>query len=153
MNQAGAEVFTDSVARLVGAVQGGEDVSSWFYTKEEYLHSVNRIVCTNFTWTREENGYAVRAYAYCGADVKPEFQFSVRSADGAEWSIVQEFSEDSTFRISAKDAEQWRNSAGHLRVRVEALDGSIDQEQLKEQNVGTDAKNNSIIRSYEEELD
>lgn len=152
MNQAGAEAFTDSVARLVQAVQGGEDASSWFYSKEEYLRSVNRIVCTNFTWGQEENGYAVQAYAYCGSDVKPEFRFSVWDAAGDEWYIVHEFSGNSVLRISAEDAEKWKDSAGHVRVRVEARDGCIDQEQMKEQNVGTDTRGNSIIRSYEEEL-
>ncbi len=152
MNQEGAETFTDSVARLVKAVQNGADVSSWFYAKEKYLHSVDRIVCTNFTWSREaEGGFSVQAYAYCGSDVEPEFQFSVQSADETDWNVVQEFSGNSIFQMSAKDAETWKNSSGHICVRVEAKDGRMD-EKLKMQGGKTVITDSCTIRCYEEEL-
>lgn len=67
MNQEGAEAFTAAVAGLVRRTEQGEDVTGLFYGKEEYRHSVDRIVCTNYTWERQENGLSLQAYAYCGA--------------------------------------------------------------------------------------
>lgn len=136
MNQEGAEAFTDSVARMVQSVQNGGDVSSWFYTKEEYLRSVDRVVCTNEVWTEEDGGIRVQAYAYCGSEVEPEFRFCVWNASEDEWEALQDFAAENELWISEKEAEKWRDASRELRIRIEARD----------------RENHSLIRYYEEEI-
>ena len=147
MNQEGAEAFTDAVSELIRKVQSGEDVSGEFYADaEDYLKSFDRVVCTNFTWTREEDGFHIQGYAYCGSQVTPEFQFSLWNPSEEKWEIRQAFSESDQLWIPEEETAVWEDPSGGILVRVEARDSAG-----KTDGAG-DAAVASTIRYYEEEI-
>lgn len=147
MNQEGAEAFTDAVSELIRKVQSGEDVSGEFYADaEDYLKSIDRVVCTNFTWTREEDGFHIRGYAYCGSQVTPEFQFSLWNPSEEKWEIRQAFSESDQLWIPEEETAVWEDPSGGILVRVEARDSAG-----KTDGAG-DAAAASTTRYYEEEI-
>ena len=130
MNPDGANAFTDSLANLFLAVQEKKDVSSLFYTKEDYLLSVNRIVCTNFTWETKSDGLAIQAYAYCGTKVKPEYRFLLWNEREECYEVLQDYSEDSCLVIGRKQEEDWRklSTESGLRIRVEVRNSGRTEE-------------------------
>lgn len=144
MNQEGAEAFTVAVAGLVRRTEQGEDVTGLFYGKEEYLRSVDRIVCTNYTWERQEAGLSLQAYAYCGSLVKSLFRFSVWDETSGSYKELRPFEEGSVLQLSAQEEQSLRklSSSGVLRIRVEAKDANGEK----------DAAGAGQIRMYEEEI-
>lgn len=140
MNQRGAEAFTDSVSRLVSAVQNREDISSLFYSKEEYLQSVDRVVCTNFTCEQERDDLHIQAYAYCGTGITPEYRFLIWDEKEKNYEILQDYSENSALVLSdwRRKYEGKLTSDGKLRIRVET------------RNSGR--KNDRAVSYYEENI-
>lgn len=138
VNQKGAEVLTSAIARLVTASQAGEDTSGWFYDQDSYQSSIDRIVCTNYTYTWDESGgLRVDAKAYCGSAVEPEYQFSLVHPESGEVTLLQEYSASSSLYLSAQTLQGLQNGKT-MTIRVEARDRN---------------HTDGIIRYYEELVD
>ncbi len=180
MNAVGAEQFTTAVSELVRRVEAGENVSELFYTQEEYLHSVDRIVCVNYTYERTDSGLELQAYAYCGSDVEPEYRFSIWNENSQQYDVLQEYSRESRLLVRSEvlnvysmqnesstcgdgTVDQSENEAGKdaafdVRIRVAARafgetaeeDAGVANEGNAEEN-GT-AVNDVKVRYYEEEI-
>lgn len=124
MNQTGSEAFTKAVANLVTAVQGGTDVSSWFYDQDSYLASIDRIVCTNYTYDWNEDGsLTVTGYAYCGTGVEPEYQFSVWDETSGAYTVLQEYSASNILTLDADGVDTLKDN-GNIKIRIDARDGN-----------------------------
>ena len=159
MNAVGAEQFTSAVTDLVQRVEAGEDVTDLFYTQEEYLASVDRIVCVNYTYEKTADGLGLQAYAYHGSKVRPEYRFLIWNEDTQQYDVLQEYSTDSQLAVTSDVLEEYEAGSenGSVRIRVEAraaedeLDASVVNAGGSSESACS-SENERVVRYYEEEI-
>lgn len=97
----GADQLSAAFARVFNALRAGEDVSCLFYRDSaEYLASIDFI--TNVWMTQEQSGDSVTLHADCnrGAQVAPEYRFTLRGADGSE-TLLRDYDAEPAFSCDA----------------------------------------------------
>lgn len=117
MNQEGSEAFSTSLANFLLMKEAGEDVSSYFYSPEEYLDSIDYISTIWFNTTTKTNGISVSSIAYTGTNVDVEYQYTVYNESTGEYTVVQDYS-SSTSCLIPFDADG--NDDGSIKIVVNA---------------------------------
>lgn len=117
MNQEGSEAFSTSLANFLLKKEAGEDLSSYFYSPEEYLNSIDYISTIWFNTTTKTNGISVSSIAYTGTNVDVEYQYTVYNESTGEYTVVQDYS-SSTSCLIPFDADG--NDDGSIKIIVNA---------------------------------
>ncbi len=100
MNHLGGLVFSETFARFWTAYQKGNDVSHYFYTPEEYLHSVQHISAVSFKEVKRGGKRCLSGVSYTGPDVKTEFEYQVKREGGKTFVTVQKYSMEKVFSLA-----------------------------------------------------
>lgn len=77
LNQYGSESFSPAFARFFNRMRTGEDVSSLFYTKEEYLKSIEYIAGVLLDTHTGKDEISIHVLSYQGLSVTPEYEIQV----------------------------------------------------------------------------
>lgn len=86
----GAELFSEALSKVLKEYLEGQDVSSYFYTHEEYARSKDYILNGWYTETVKNKEITYDADSIHGSTVKPEYQFVAVEKDGKE-IILQDY--------------------------------------------------------------
>ena len=117
MNKEGSEAFSTSLANFLLMKEAGEDVSSLFYTPEEYLDSIDYISTIWFNTCTKNNGISVTPIAYTGTNVEVEYQYPVYDENTDGYTVVQEYS-SATSCLIPFDADGNDNSSMKIVVNA-----------------------------------
>ena len=102
MTGEGADIQSEAFARLINALNSGEDVSGWFYEKDwEYRETITRVVNC---WIHKEKSGSFRAGCNTGSMVHPLYRFVLRDPDGRE-TLLRDYAKEK--RIDAELPEGW----------------------------------------------
>lgn len=77
INQYGSESFSAAFARFFNRMRIGEDVSSLFYTKKEYLTSIDYIAGVLLDTHTGKDEISVHVLSYQGLSITPEYEIQV----------------------------------------------------------------------------
>lgn len=77
LNQYGSESFSTAFASFFNRLQAGENVSPLFYTREEYLASIDYIAGVIINTHNEKNEISVHISSYQGLSVIPEYEIQI----------------------------------------------------------------------------
>lgn len=107
LSWAGADILTESLARVFNAYENGDDISDMFYTTEEYLDSIDFV--TNTWLTEKEKGGQTTfiAHANHGTNVVPEYRFAKVDTNGCE-TVLQDYSTESVCLAKLNEGEKLR---------------------------------------------
>lgn len=104
MTKEGAEIYSRALAKVLKEYLDGRDVSSYFYTPEEYAKSKNYILNGWYVEKMKDEQITYAADCIYGADVEPQYQFSALDEEGNE-ILLRPFSKERNFTCPQKDME------------------------------------------------
>lgn len=104
MTRDGAERFSQGLATALKSLLDGQDVSHYFYTEEEYAQSKNYILNGWYTESKKDGKITYAADCIYGADVEPQYQFSVVDEAGNE-TILRPYRRGQKFTCDAAQLE------------------------------------------------
>ncbi len=100
INHLGKPVFSKAFAKFWASYQKGKDVSQYFYTPEEFLHSVRHISAVSFKEIKRNGKRCLNGVSYTGPDVKTEFEYQVKREGGKTFETVQKYSMKKSFPLA-----------------------------------------------------
>lgn len=104
MNGDGAKIFSSTLARVLKEYFAGQDVSSYFYTHEEYAQLKNYVLNGWYTENLKDGKITYIADSIYGSTVKPEYQFIAVNEKGEE-TILQDYYSTQKYTIAATEME------------------------------------------------
>lgn len=104
MTKDGAEIYSRALAKALKDYMDGKDISSYFYTPEEYANAHNYILNGWYTETVTEGQITYVADCIYGADVDPQYQFSAVDENGKE-TLLKHFSREASYTCPQKKME------------------------------------------------
>lgn len=113
MNKAGCEAFSKSFGRFLVMRKNSADVSSLFYTPEEYLESVDYIALVDFDAMTSADHLDIQARALIGTDTTIEYEFLLIDSSASTQCVLQSYSTSSTLSIPLP-------ASGEYMLRVNA---------------------------------
>lgn len=132
MTGEGARILSQSLSRLLLALEHGEDVSGLFYqNRHEYLASIDGI--TNAWMTAEphaDGSVTLRADCNRGTNVQVEYQFTLEGEDGSE-TLLRDYASDPTFTCRPGRHKKGRH---RVRARVKGESKTVSYELLDEED-------------------
>lgn len=143
-NIKGQKAFSAALAKFIilrdQAKKNGSDLSSLFYTKDEYFDSIDRIACIYFDLQQtSDKKLSVQAHAYAGKNVNVLYQVLLKNlsesetqtqADKNGFIILRDYSNQNDFTSSQLES-------GTYLIRV---------------NARTDKSTNEYDRYYEQQI-
>lgn len=121
LNLDGANAFCSFFADFLKERESGADMEDYFYTKEEYLASIDYITNIYFTAKSVEEGILLKANAYHGTGVEVEYQFTRKNPETGEYEILQDYNSTSEYLLrNVKESEEYR-------IRVNARKAGSDK--------------------------
>ncbi len=106
LNFVGATKFSEALGKFMQRRKDGgtEDLSDLFYTKEEYLESIDYISAVDFTSHYDGVDLVIDASALTGTKTQVEYRYSYRPAANEDLVELHPFTSDSTYTwYNAKD--------------------------------------------------
>ena len=97
----GIKIFNAGFASTISKLLNGQDVSSDFYTEEEWRKSIRVITDVWMTRKKEKGKLIYTAYVNCGQDVCPEYEFVL--ANGHTETVLQSYSEKDSITLEAAE--------------------------------------------------
>lgn len=119
-NSEGADIFSKSFAKFLKIRDSGEDMSKYFYNKDEYLDSINYINNTWFTHKVNGNEMTFKADSFYGGDVIPEYQFILTDNSTGESKIIRDYDTEPSVTI--------KKPKSNYKIRVNAREKGSDVE-------------------------
>ena len=108
LNKAGGEAASKAIATIFEARDGGQDVDSLFYTKDEYRQAMDFISLVTLKATVTDDGIELKARALISGDSPVEYQMMVFDPDEKEWVIIRDWSEDPTYLFDPEESGQYK---------------------------------------------
>lgn len=119
INGDGAKIFSNSLARLLKEYLANKDVSTYFYTPEEYSETKNYILNGWYTEILKDDQITYTADSIYGIPVKPEYRFTAVDEEGNETLLQDYYSTrectvsasemvGKSIRIEIKNAASWK---------------------------------------------
>lgn len=118
MNAKGQKAFSKSFAEFLKlrdkGLNEGVTIDDLFYTKDEYVSSIDYISCIYFdAETTAEQGIELTLHAYTGSDVTVLYEVLVKAPEDSEYKTIQEYSQTDTLIYSPE-------KHGNYLIRVNA---------------------------------
>lgn len=104
LNGEGAQIFSSLLAKVLKEYFLGQDISSYFYTHEQYAQSKNYILNGWYTEFLKDGQITYIADSIYGSTVKPEYQFIAVDKKGEE-TILQDYYSIQKYTIAAAEME------------------------------------------------
>ncbi len=126
LNAAGGAAFSESFAKFLGELYGGNNVEKLFFDREGYEQSIDYIDALLIDVSIADGGVLIEGSAQAGTGVVPEYRMSVQDESGA-YAVVRDYDLESTFTyVPAK--------RGTVRVKVETREAgsTADYEYYRE---------------------
>ena len=121
-NITGGEAFSKALASYANRKAAGEDVDALFYTYDEKLASITSISAARLEHEITGEGILLKGSCFAGSNVKPEYQFLIRGADGS-YDVIQDYSaKDTCLFVPAE------NGTSFLQVRVRQQGSDVEFE-------------------------
>lgn len=130
LNQYGSESFSAAFARFFNKLQAGEDVSSLFYTKEEYLTSIDYIAGVLFNTRKGRDKIFVHALSYHGLYIKPEYEIQVYDEQTGDLISTRGYGADTDYSFAPAHKGAYR-----IRVNARQVGSEIPYERYCEKKV------------------
>ena len=118
MNTKGQKAFSKSFAEFLKlrdkGLNEGVTIDDLFYTKDEYVSSIDYISCIYFdAETTTEQGIELKLHAYTGSDVTVLYEVLVKAPENSDYKTIQEYSQTDTLIYSPE-------KHGNYLIRVNA---------------------------------
>ncbi len=114
LNGDGADIFTRALCKVLEPEMNGQSAADLFYTREEWLASIDRIIDAWYTCTHENDSIVYTGFSTHGTPVSPEYRFIACGADGSE-EILRDWSSSGEMTVA-------ETALGGRTVRMEARD-------------------------------
>jgi len=91
LNKEGADEFSKCFAKFLQVREVEGDMEHYFFSKDEYLSSVDYITNVYFNTKVQEDGIMIQANAYHGSDVEVEYEFSLWNPESDTYIVLREY--------------------------------------------------------------
>lgn len=129
LNEEGAKEFTRAFGTFLRDYEAGGDVSALFYSRDEYLASIDYIDALLVEAVATEEGVTMTGDALAGPAVDVEYRFSVQDELGA-WQVVRDYAAEPSFTY--KPASR---GVVNYKIEVREQGSSADYEYFRDANV------------------
>lgn len=130
MNRYGSESISTAFARFFNRLQAGEDVSSLFYTREEYLASIGYIAGVLFDTYNGDNEISIHISSYQGLSVTPEYEIHVYDEQSGDLVSLRDYSADTDYSFVPMHKGSYR-----IRVNARQVGSGVPYERYCEKKV------------------
>lgn len=130
LNEKGAKVFSASFAEFLRLRSDGENLDKYFYTSEEYLDTIDYITNIYFDAQVQEDGIAIKMYAYHGNDVNVEYEISLWDSATDTYTIIREYSEKDEYLYKPNQPGKY-----HICVKAREVGESVAYDRLYKMEV------------------
>lgn len=130
MNQYGAESFSAAFAKFFEMIQHGEDVTSLFYSPDEYLASIDYIAGVLFQATPKEDAVSIHISSYQGTGVQPEYQVQVYDKQSDGYVTLRDFSTDTNYVFRPSEKGKYK-----IRVNARRVGSMVPYERYCEKSI------------------
>lgn len=131
LNYSGAQKFSPTLARLIARIEQQGSVEDLFFSYEDwddYLASIDYLSVSTFAAEPVDGGLHLSATSYTGSNVRPEYRFERRLADGS-LEEIRGWSEDAELDLALE-------GHGTITLRMEARQvGAAEVERVCEKTV------------------
>lgn len=127
LNRRGAQVFTESLSKLIAMRQAGEDATGLFYSREQWEDSIDSIDLVKLAVHADGVEISAAADALAGKNVVSEYQFCIQYPGSDAWDVVQDWSPQATCSFSG-DSEQ---ASAEVRVNVRPVGADVEYQRYR----------------------